>query len=172
MLDAPFTRTNRTGQVNQVFILIVAVIVILATIALGAKLLGIFESTACDAADSGFRDELSRTLLGASEFGSRDIASVAIPCNAQTLFLIDAEAGQAATGEPTIDAALAAGVRANIFVIVDGTAQEVGYDQRIIVGRGLRDPLAAQRFLRIEERRGSFTFRTEGYGRAVRVDAQ
>ena len=158
------------GQINQVFILIVAVVVIVATVAMSARLLGLFEETACSAAGGGFRDELDRTLLAGSAFGSRDEPSLIVPCDAEALYLIDAEAASVTTGEPTIDAALEAGVRTNVFVIVDGAAQEVGFDQRIIVGRSPGEPLATPPFIRIEERRGRFTFRTEGFGRFVRVE--
>lgn len=165
------------GQINQAFILIVAVVVIVATIGLGARLLGVFETTACSATDAGFHGDLVRMIDQNSAYGSRNSPDVLVPCDAQALYLVDAQVFQdpvllqtASTGEPTVDALLRGGTRTNIFVIVDGVAQEAGFDDRIIIARGPQDPVA-QPYLRIDERRGRFSLRTEGFGRAIRVDA-
>jgi len=169
-------RARSTGQINQVFILFVAVVVIVATIALGARLLGLFEDTACSATDAGFHDAFARMLDQNSAYGSRNAPDVLVPCDAQALYLIDAGVFQdpallqsVTTEEPTVDAMLRGGTRTNIFVIVDGVAQEAGFDARIIIARGPQDPIA-EPFLRIDERRGRFALRTEGFGRAIRVD--
>ncbi len=169
-------RTRRRGQINQAFILIVAVVVIVATIALGARLLGLFEDTACSATDAGFHDDFVRMIDQNSAYGSRNSPDVLVPCDAQALYLIDAQMFQdptlletATTGELTVDAALRGGTRTNIFVVVDGIAQEAGFDDRIIIARGPQDPIA-QPFVRIDERRGRFSLRTEGFGRAIRID--
>lgn len=173
----PMRAQPRSGQLNQAFILIVAVVVIVATVALSARLLGLFERTACSASDAGFSEEFARLLDQNSAYGSRNEPDVLTPCDADALYLIDAAVFQdpallqsAATGDAAIDAMLRGGVRTNIFVIVDGVAQEAGFDGRIIIARGPADPIARP-FLRIDEHRGRFTLRTEGFGRAVRVDA-
>jgi len=168
--------THRAGQINQVFILIVAVIVIVATIALGVRLLGFFQNTSCGVADAGFQEDLSQALDGGSVYGSRDEITLFAPCDAQELILIDSQAMSlqattpVRTGDQTIDAALAAGVRTNAFVIIDGVAQEVGYDERIIVQRSPTGGLATVPYLKVPSRNGRFTFLTEGFGRFVRVD--
>ncbi len=166
---------RRRGQINQVFILIVAVIVIVATIALGAKLLNLFGDASCAAADSSFQRDLERALDGGSVYGSRDEIVLLAPCDAEELVLIDAAFLQAPvtgnpTGDATIDAALRAGVLTNAFVIVDGVAQEAGYDERIIVRRTPQGPVASPPFLKVPARQGRFTLLSEGYGRFVRVD--
>jgi hypothetical protein len=171
-LSASGRRSDR-GQIQQVFLFITAIVVIIATIFLGGRLLGLFQGTACSVTDAGFAQDLSALVTQNSAFGSRNTVSVDVPCDAQALYLIDAEADltQVKTGDATIDTALENGVRANLFVIVDGVAQQAGYDERIIINRAPGDALQDPPFLIINEARGRFSVRTEGFGRRVRVEA-
>lgn len=166
-------RRSSRGQVQQAFLFITAIVVIIATLYLGARLLGLFESTSCSVTDAGFAQELSDLLDENSAFGSRNVVSVTVPCDAQALYLIDAESDLATvvTDDATIDAALSGGVRANLFVIVDGIAQQAGYDERIIIARSPGEEVRDPAFIRIDAARGRFTLRTEGFGRRVRVEA-
>jgi hypothetical protein len=164
---------EQRAQINQVFLFLVAIIVIIATVYLGGKLLGIFSGTACSAADSSFATELKNGLDANAAYGGRNKITVSSPCDAQELYVVDASAIGGATpvvtGNSQIDALLAANVKTNVFIVKDGAAEAVMQDNRIIVGREPGAPLSATPFVRVEAGISGFSLLVEGFGRDVRV---
>lgn len=157
------------AQMSQVFIFFMAVIVIVATVFLGMKLLGVLTGTACDVSSADFQIDLHKILDANSNFGSRGIARLRAPCNAQQLCFVDAGAINKSgfwSNHSSIQNAIRVGVRENIFVILDAGMVD-DYDERII----LRDPGSPVNLtdLCILQGNGEFVFRTEGYGRFIKV---
>lgn len=154
------------GQVQQVFLFLMAVIVIIATIYLGGKFIGMFTRTACDAGDAEFMEELDRTLDEYSTYGSRGTATVGTPCDAERLCFIDhtligsPESASFQSDDPAMTAAVRSGVETNVFLMREEGTLGVGYDPRIVVQSGVRCVNAS---------RGEFRFRAEGAGRTVTV---
>ncbi|MDD9953876.1 MAG: hypothetical protein OXR66_06085 [Candidatus Woesearchaeota archaeon] len=157
---------NSKGQTQQVFLFLVAVIVIIATIFLGGKLFGFVTSTSCGASDTTFVREIKHMLNDNALYGSRNVVTIDGPCEARELCFVDAVAiGNPFPQpvDPTIDASVSNGVRTNIFLQKESGMLAVGYDERI----GLQNP---QTVLCIPLERG-FTFTTEGYGRTIIIGA-
>lgn len=165
------------GQVNQAFIFLSAVIVIIAIIFIGMRLLGSVTDSACGAGRAAFSDDL-RTLLDAGRvLGSRDSdASLQAPCGATQVCFVDAAwfnatASRGSFGEPGTDpviiTSVRSGSRANVFLVDEEGTHDAGFDERII----LRAPAdaAPNGASCIPASRGRFTFTTEGYGRSVRI---
>lgn len=144
-----------------------ALIVIVATLYLGGRLVGLFSGTACDASDAQFLTELRSALDTHSTYGSRGDISVQAPCDARQLCVIDSvligspDAPSFETADSVIKNSVRNGVKTNIFLLREQGAVGMGYDSRILAGNNtiVCTPVTA----------GSFALRTEGRGRFILV---
>lgn len=156
------------GQVNQVFLFLIAIIIILATLYLGGRFLGIFTGTACDASDAEFMHQLGSTLDEYSTYGSRGSADIQASCDARQLCFVDStmvgspESISFSSPYPAMNSAVRNGVESNIFLIRDAGTLDVGYDPRIRVR-------PVEGYTCVNVTRGEFVFRTEGQGRHIMI---
>jgi hypothetical protein len=160
------------GQIPQLFIFLAALLVIGATIFLGAKFVFNLHTIACETTDASFVQELGSVLTDNAAYGSRTKVQLSPNCDAVTICFVDSRTlsdPSAFTGnDSTITAAVRGGGQANIFLQTRDTTVPRGYDERIV----LSDPYqsaASQNDLCIHSVSGRFTFTTNGYGRYVRI---
>jgi hypothetical protein len=157
------------GQVQQVFLILFAVIVIIATIYLSIKLLGGLTQSACEANDVALMRSIQSTLEENSAFGSRNEVAVSATCNALELCFVDSGAlGQdISTSDAVIRASVKNNVQTNIFLRAKDSTVPVGFAQSVIL-RKPSDP-AAKGIVCAPARSGKFIFSTEGYGRSIMI---
>lgn len=159
-------RMGARAQMQQVFLFLMAAIVIVATIFLGMRLFGSVSGTACDASDADFRTSLRTELDQSATYGSRRTISIDAPCDTERVCFVDATliAGSASLGFTSDDATMTAivrnGVQTNIFLRKEQGMMEAGYDERIVVAGG---------YACAAPENGQVSFRTEGLGRFVRI---
>jgi hypothetical protein len=160
------------GQIPQLFIFLMAILVIGATLFIGVKMFGALEQSACEANDAAFMRDLKALLDENSVYGNRNSVALKTPCDAIAICFVDAESlgNSAFSGnDTTISLSVRNAVQTNIFLKGREKTVPVGYDERIILG----DPAAPGQFadkdLCINAISGKFSFRTRGYGRYITI---
>jgi hypothetical protein len=162
------------GQMQQVFVYLTALIVIIASVWIGAKLIGALRPAACDASNVQFQKDLSNLLDTATVNGARGERVLRNPCGATQICFVDSrvladDARSTFSGGAfaTIDASVKSGVSTNVFLREEESTAAAAFDSRIILtGPGeaaLNAPIC------IDASGGRFRFYTEGYGRYVLV---
>lgn len=162
----------RNGQIQQLFIILSALLIVGATIFLGSKLIGGLMETNCKVGDASFMEQLEKQIDSVSNFGSRRVVEVIPSCNALALCFVDADSLGDATfqgNDSTINTSVHNDVKTNIFVQGRKTTSWVGYDSRIILVREPETTPVPKKDLCIEGKSGKFRFLVEGYGRFVRI---
>ncbi len=161
----------KNAQISQIFLMITALIVIGATIFLGGKLIGGLTGTVCSANDAVFLKEIVQVIDDKASYGSRDIVQIKTPCDAITLcFVNDSNIGDPGfiSDNSVIQNVVRVGTPTTIFLEGhDGATVPVGDEERIEVNTnyaGDTNPVIC-----IPAVSGEFTFRTEGYGRKIRI---
>lgn len=160
------------GQMPVAFSFFAAIIVIVAVLFLGFRMIGTLGSSACDASTVDFMEEISAVLDIGAVFGSARSETLRPPCDARMLCFVDFQSIGDETfisEDATITASVRNNVQANIFLVTDdeGTI-DVGYDSRVML-RERNNPNIPQSPVCIPAGPDGFMFRTEGFGRAVRI---
>ncbi len=149
---------------SQLFLFLMAVIIILATIYIGTRLVGSLTSVSCDVSDIEFQRSLRRELDGMGVYGSRGTVVLNAPCDAKQLCLIDTTSignQEFVSTHPTLTNAIRNGVKKNVFLVKKTGYADVTYDDRIAVATGEE--------VCVNVTRGAFRFSAEGFGRTIRV---
>jgi hypothetical protein len=162
---------KRTAQISQIFLMITALLVIGGTIFLGGKLIGGITGTACSANDATFFKNIVEIIDDKSSYGSRDIVSIKTPCDAINLCFVDGTKIGKSTfdgKDSTIKTSVTQGVPTTVFLQDhSGVMVPVGDEPRIEVVAA--DDTVLNEELCIPAVGGEFAFRTEGYGRKIRI---
>jgi len=169
----------RTGQIPQMFIFLMAVLVIGATIFLGIRLIGGLQNTACEANEVGFVKDVQNVMDENSVFGSRGDAEIQATCDALELCFVDARVLEdkaisssfTNSSYPVIQSAVRQEVKTNVYLKGRDKTVPEGYDARIILSdrNTPPDPATAPLLVCIPAVGGRFRFNAEGYGRYVRI---
>lgn len=160
------------GQMPIAFSFFAAIIVIVAVLFLGFRMIGSLSATGCDASTVTFMEEITDVLDIGTVFGSSRSETLRPPCDARMLCFVDAQSlGDEVflSDDATITSSVRSNVQANIFLVTqkEGTI-DIGYDARIILReRGSQN--IPQAPLCVASGPDGFLFRTEGYGRSVRI---
>jgi hypothetical protein len=168
-----------------VFIFMMALLVIGATIIVGYKLIVPLTDSACDTNLVSFRDELSRTLSDNSVSGSKDEVSIRRPCaDFLKLCFLDVTANDGpvvseVSGStqsafvPFIRNAVTRSTGDTVFLETKSTLKPISGDERITVERpsGLLATDPNNKYLCIQSKSDKFTFIVEGRGRRVLIKA-
>ncbi len=162
------------GQISQVFLMITTLLVIGGTVFLGGKLIGGLSGTACSANDASFFKEIVQVIEDKASYGSRDIVQIKSPCDAVNLCFVNAS-NINIEGNPdfysdnaVIKSVIQSGAPTTIFLEGhDGVTVPVGDENRIEVLSNYQG--GTDSVICIPAVSGEFTFRTEGYGRKIRI---
>lgn len=164
----------KNAQISQVFLMITTLLVIGATIFLGGKLIGGITGTACSANNAVFFKEIVQVIDDKSSYGSRDIVQIKTPCDSINLCFVNSSSinkngnSEFITQNQVIQSAVRAGSPTTIFLEGrDGVTVPVGDEERIIVNTNYTGE--ADSVICIPAVSGEFTFKTEGYGRTIRI---
>jgi hypothetical protein len=154
----------RHAQISQMFVFILAVIVIGSTIYIGMRLFSDFKDTGCETLKARFMQDMNDIIEDSSPYGSRAIESVRPSCDARELCFVssdaigDAEKSAMITDE-SIKMSVSSGVKTNMFIRDNVGLQPMGYDERIKIDNPY--------FLCANAGNSGFTFKTEGKGNAI-----
>lgn len=161
----------KKAQMQQMFVFLMAAIVIISTVYIGYRLFSGFSDAGCDTIKAKFTNDIGDILQESSSFGSRAIKTIRPSCNAAQLCFVDTNAiNDAISGDMTktnsvsddaIRAIVSSGVKTNIFLKDDVGLQPVGYDEMITV--------QAPYFICFNNTPKGFVFKTEGQGNAVNI---
>lgn len=153
------------GQLSQVFLFLVAIIVIVATLFVGFRLFSALSGSACDAVQEDFEAAMRSAITDNIVRGSRNVVAIKPPCKAEMLCFVDGGAiGEAgfASSFATINASVHTGIATNLFLVSDDGVSPAGFDERIRLDVPLEH-------LCVEQGQGGFTFRTRGEGNTMLV---
>lgn len=153
------------GQINQVFLFLVAIIVIIATLYIGFRLFTGFSGAACDAVQSDFESRIDEVIQENIVRGSRNIVRVKPPCAAQELCFVHRDSigrESFSSNHGIIVSSVNLGVESNVFLVSDEGVIPITYDSRIMTEDADTDTCLA-----ISS--GGFEFRTEGGGDEIRI---
>ena len=153
------------GQIPQLFIVLMALLVIGATLFLGFKMFGTLGAVGCEANNAAFIRDIKTLLDENAIYGTRATVTLRPPCDAVALCFVDARTvavppADFKGNDSVITASVGSGVQTNIFLQDRDRTQAQGYDARIII-----DP--PEKDLCILAVSGKFTFRAEGQGRTI-----
>ena len=157
-------KSENKGQIPQVFIFIMALLVIGTTLFLGTKFLINLTGAACEANDAAFAKELRKAFDENAIYGTKNAVALHTPCDAVALCFVDngAIGNSLFTGsDPIITTSVVNNVKTNIFLQTRDSIVEQGYDERI--------QLDIPNDLCIPARSGKFTFTIHGYGRYLKI---
>jgi hypothetical protein len=163
-------KDSRAGQMQQLFIFLSAMLIIVATIWLGMKLIGTIGSSACDADNALFQQELKDALDANALYGNRDIVEISPSCDAIDLCFVDSRSiGTAVVGDTraysAITTIVTSGSKENIFLVDSDKAPHAkGYDERIYLPSTPGDTPNTYKCFKPDSS-GKFSFKVEGYGR-------
>lgn len=162
-------RSGSKGQLSHTFAFLMAIIVIIATVILAMKLLGVFTDTACDASTGEFFNSIDKSLTANSAYGSRKSIEISAACGGLELCMVDSrDIGKTiSVAHPEILVAVREGVEANIFLFDSDGLLERTYDERVILTRP--DEAPTMKALCVDVLGGGFAFRTEGFGRYIKL---
>jgi len=132
----------RKGQIaGQVFIYIMALIVIGVIIIIGYKAIGTFSSKTCTAEKVNFNSNIISLIEKYNSYGSVNIKSVNAPCDYDTICFVDskhisfdnngADFGFECAENPIIKNSAMNGARQNIFAVSNDRTIAIGYSDLI-----------------------------------------
>lgn len=133
-------KQDKKGQINQVFIFIIALLIIGAIALIGVRSIGGITKDKCTADLIIFQDSLAQIISNNNDYGSVNYERLQTPCKYHTLCLVDTRAitdeaisngfsmEDTAPGAFLIKQSVNSKVEANAFLIgQDNEVQEVGY---------------------------------------------
>jgi hypothetical protein len=157
------------GQIPQLFIFLMAILVIGATLFIGIKVFGMLDSSACEANDAAFMRDIKGLIDENAVYGNKNSVSLRSPCDATAICFVDKDAlGSSGFigNDTTITLSVRNAVQTNIFLKGRDKTVPVGFDERIIL-REPDEPVPPLNDRCIEAVSGKLSFRTRGYGRYI-----
>ncbi len=160
-------RSGSKGQIPQLFIVLMALLVIGATLFLGLKMFNTLSSVGCEANDAAFVRDIKTLLDENAVYGTRATVTLRPPCDAVALCFVDVRTVAVPPAEfkgndSVITASVKSGVKTNIFLQGREKTAPQGFDERIILHVPEKD-------LCVLAVGGRFSFRAEGQGRTITV---
>lgn len=162
----------KKGQVNKVFLFIMAMMIIGAIALIGVRSINGIMEDKCTADFVIFKDSLAQAISNNNDYGSVNYERLPAPCKFNTLCLVDQSiiaSGQGLSnslefpGSFIIKQSVNDGVEANAFLIGENDeVQEVGYIRQL----QLQDP---NNVTCIKVKSGGFNLLLKGQGRLTLV---
>lgn len=155
--------TSRAQLTGQIFIYIVAVVVVGIIFLLGYRYVGEFLVLKCDAEQATFAQTLKTYISSYDGYGEVGKESVKAPCSYRQVCLVDASlrGTSPASGNALIDLTVDSGAEQNLFLVGD-KVQGVGWSEKIRVEQGV---------VCLNNTAGVFTLRFRGQGGTTLIEA-
>lgn len=159
------------GQVNQVFIYLVAILIIGVIALVGARSIGSLLDDKCTVDLVRFEDRIVQSIDVNNDFGAINVEDYSTPCNYNRICLVDASilgeevilpANLGSTQRTLIQDSVMDSVNTNIFLLSDDEIQPSGFSAFL----ALEDPSVA---LCSDAVAGKFSFKLTGQGRSTLV---
>jgi len=176
---------NKIGQMNQVFIFLMAIFVIGLIVFVASKSMGQLISGKCDVDSISFKQNIQSEIVENNAYGSVNEIKLPVPCKYTTLCIVDPDAlitsdsyGIGETilstkmpGAFVIRNSIKNNVRTNIFLISssDGLVEEVGYVPQVKLDVVSGNPPSY--ILCVNASAGYFKIRTQGLGKFTKLKA-
>jgi len=167
-----FSRTkNNKGQIQQVFIYIITIIIVGAILLIGYKTIGGVLNKGCEAQRASFVSDIQSFISKYNSYGDKHLKVMNAPCDYDTVCFVDSSkiSDQSFTfnSNSIIQSSVKDGIEENIF-IVKGTGQDqitdpIGFDNNIVIDTG-------SGAICIKQQNGRFRLLFEGQGKNVKVD--
>lgn len=174
------------GQINQVFIFLIAILVIGLIVVVASKSMGGLIKDKCNTDLITFKDEITTEIAANNDYGSRNEIKLISPCQYTSLCVVDTAilSGDAVKadliggqiqqlgsfpGAFMIGNSIQGQVQSNIFLTTqDGKETiEVGYVEQLKLTVEENDPLS--NVMCFNSTAGYFRIRTEGLGRYTKL---
>lgn len=159
---------NRKGQLQQVFIYVMAIIVIGFIVLFGFRMINGLFGKQCDAEMATFSSELERYFSSATRNGATKHVYINKPCDFDTLCFVDADyvsdsnsLDVSGTDYPILEANTKDNFDYNIYLIKRGsppTEEPFAYESKLQLNTG------GDGYLCIESQQGAFDFWLLGLG--------
>lgn len=175
---------TQKGQINQVFIFLIAILVIGLIVVVASKSMGGLIKDKCNVDLITFKDTITSEIAANNDYGSRNEIKLSSPCQYTTLCVVDAGVLESDTnsyqagvnvaakqfpGAFIIGTSIEEQVKTNIFLVSqDGKETiEAGYVEQLKLNVDPNDPLS--NVLCVNSSGGYFKLRTEGLGRFTKL---
>lgn len=159
---------NDKAQIQQVFIYLMAMIVIGFLVLFGYRMVNKLLDQKCDVEDQSFITKLTQDIDRSTRYGSRTLVKVNKPCDYQELCIVDnGSFGNSLpppndTAYPLISANTEDNIKYNIYLVKpDGDTLPVLYDERLKT----RKDTSGSPLLCVPSSNGQFRFWMEGLGK-------
>ena len=161
------------AQIPQLFMFLMALLVIGATLFIGVKMFGWLSATACEASDVAFAKDLNALLDENGVFGSRNTVSISNTCDAIEICFVDQRFVNTlvpATDDAhkVLNAKISSGLKSTVYILTEDDALERSDDVRVTLQEPGSSAVPANP-LCIPAIGGKFTFTIDGYGRTVKI---
>jgi len=162
-------KNNKRGQIaGEIFIYILAVIVIGGIALVGYKAIGGIVTKTCQAEKATFNNDIASMIERYNSYGSVNIKSIKVPCDYNTICFVDTSIiGNASFGcieSNIIRDSVTNSIEQNIFVLSDKSTIPIGYSDIISLGDTNRN-----KCLCIEERNKKFYITFSGKGSVTEI---
>jgi hypothetical protein len=153
----------RKGEVQQVFIYLMVIIIAGAVLLLGYSSISNIMDKGCDVEKNNFVSSLKREFTRNERVGSSSMVELIVPCSYEAICFVSENAGEEDTSDPVIVDNINAGTGVNVF-LREGSSTE----PLLSMGNLETD----EEVLCVTASAGRFVFRLTGVGRGkVKVTA-
>ena len=153
------------GQMQQVFIYIMTIVVIGIILLLGYRAIDGLIAKGCDVEQTTFKSSMENYISKYSSFGSLHKETISVPCDYRQICFVDADKindDTFNTDNGIIESSVQAGIEQNIFLEKKGVTDPIGFMKEV-------DIESVSGIECIENRNGKFYITFEGLGRSTRI---
>lgn len=153
---------NSKGQIQQVFIYILAIIIVGLILLIGYKAINGMIQKSCDVQKTNFQTDIRVMIDRYNDYGSTHVKEINTPCGYFQVCFVDSEKiGEPITTSNTIiKNSVHDNVSQNIFMMKADITEPIGYDEKIQVEGGI---------ICINSSSGKFNIKFTGLGKKVRI---
>jgi hypothetical protein len=151
------------GQIQQVFIYILTIIVVGLILLVGYKAIINIMEKSCDVETTKFASSLEESIGRYTDSGSFHTVDLKAPCETLEVCFVDPDTTSINSGYAIIDDSVNAGIKQNIFLIKPGLIEPFGYFPSIDVQSNI---------LCVENTNGFIRMSFEGLGQKTRVTVE
>ncbi len=154
----------KKGEVQQVFIYLMVIVVAGAVLLLGYSAVNSIIVKGCDVEKSGFLSQLKRDFTRNERPGSSSLVEIMVPCSYDQVCFVDSGASVSDARDQVIQDNIQAGTGINIFLVERGFTEPFA---------SIADLTVTDKVLCVNASAGHFRFWLTGIGRgAVQVDRE
>lgn len=160
---------KRKGQMQQVFIYLMTMIIVGLIILIGYKAIGGLINKGCDVEVNTFQKTLESYIVKHSSYGSMHKETLNVPCSYRQICFVDTDDiinsnYKDNSDNLIIESSVKSGIEQNIFLVSDKVTVPFGFMEKIIVGT---EDIAYC----INNTNGKFYMRFEGLGRRTNISS-